>query len=106
MVRYMAIGGYVGAATVGAASWWFMYSPYGPQMTYWQLTHHLQCLGGGEDFKVTHHPVQRHHLLGHDTKFGSYALDTTFTNQSLANVNGAILLNHLNQMTGAALATF
>lgn len=49
----MAIGGYVGAATVGAASWWFMYSPEGPQMTYWQLTHHLQCLGGGDDFKVT-----------------------------------------------------
>ncbi|VVC96936.1 calcium-transporting ATPase sarcoplasmic/endoplasmic reticulum type isoform X3 [Leptidea sinapis] len=49
--RYMAIGGYVGMATVGAASWWFMYSPYGPQMTYWQLTHHLQCLGGGDDFK-------------------------------------------------------
>uniref|UniRef100_A0A6M2DXE8 Calcium-transporting ATPase n=1 Tax=Xenopsylla cheopis TaxID=163159 RepID=A0A6M2DXE8_XENCH len=49
--RYMAIGGYVGAATVGAASWWFMYSPYGPQMSYWQLTHHLQCLGGGEEFK-------------------------------------------------------
>lgn len=33
----MAIGGYVGAATVGAATWWFMYSPEGPQMTYWQL---------------------------------------------------------------------
>ncbi|KAG6448340.1 calcium-transporting ATPase sarcoplasmic/endoplasmic reticulum type isoform X2 [Manduca sexta] len=49
--RYMAIGGYVGAATVGAASWWFMYSPFGPQMTYWQLTHHLQCLQGGDDFK-------------------------------------------------------
>ncbi|XP_045532899.1 calcium-transporting ATPase sarcoplasmic/endoplasmic reticulum type isoform X1 [Pieris brassicae] len=49
--RYMAIGGYVGMATVGAASWWFMYSPFGPQMTYWQLTHHLQCLGGGDDFK-------------------------------------------------------
>ncbi|KAF9802763.1 hypothetical protein SFRURICE_002931, partial [Spodoptera frugiperda] len=49
--RYMAIGGYVGAATVGAASWWFMYSPYGPQMTYWQLTHHLQCLSGGDEFK-------------------------------------------------------
>lgn len=48
----MAIGGYVGAATVGAASWWFMYSPYGPQMTYWQLTHHLQCIGGGDEFKV------------------------------------------------------
>lgn len=50
--RYMAIGGYVGAATVGAATWWFMYSPFGPQMTYWQLTHHLQCLGGGDEFKV------------------------------------------------------
>ncbi|XP_011548278.1 calcium-transporting ATPase sarcoplasmic/endoplasmic reticulum type isoform X3 [Plutella xylostella] len=49
--RYMAIGGYVGAATVGAASWWFMYSPYGPQLSYWQLTHHLQCLGGGDEFK-------------------------------------------------------
>lgn len=48
----MAIGGYVGMATVGAASWWFMYSPYGPQMTYWQLTHHLQCLSGGDEFKV------------------------------------------------------
>lgn len=49
--RYMAIGGYVGAATVGAASWWFMYSPYGPQITYWQLTHHMSCLGGGDEFK-------------------------------------------------------
>uniref|UniRef100_A0A1B0CHB5 Calcium-transporting ATPase sarcoplasmic/endoplasmic reticulum type n=1 Tax=Lutzomyia longipalpis TaxID=7200 RepID=A0A1B0CHB5_LUTLO len=49
--RYMAIGGYVGAATVGAASWWFLFSPNGPQMTYWQLTHHLACLGGGDEFK-------------------------------------------------------
>lgn len=49
--RYMAIGGYVGAATVGAATWWFLYSENGPQMTYWQLTHHLGCLGGGDDFK-------------------------------------------------------
>lgn len=48
----MAIGGYVGAATVGAATWWFVYSPFGPQMSYWQLTHHLQCLSGGDEFKV------------------------------------------------------
>ncbi|XP_024084170.1 calcium-transporting ATPase sarcoplasmic/endoplasmic reticulum type isoform X1 [Cimex lectularius] len=48
--RYMAIGGYVGAATVGAAAWWFMYSPDGPQMNYYQLTHHLQCIGGGPEF--------------------------------------------------------
>lgn len=49
--RYMAIGTYVGAATVGAASWWFMYAPDGPQLTYYQLSHHMQCLGEGDDFK-------------------------------------------------------
>lgn len=49
--RYMAIGGYVGAATVGSAAWWFMYAESGPEMTYWQLTHHLSCLGGGDEFK-------------------------------------------------------
>ncbi|XP_055309281.1 calcium-transporting ATPase sarcoplasmic/endoplasmic reticulum type isoform X2 [Sitodiplosis mosellana] len=49
--RYMAIGGYVGAATVGAASWWFLFSENGPQMTYWQLTHHLSCIGGGDEFR-------------------------------------------------------
>jgi P-type Ca2+ transporter type 2A len=48
---YMAIGGYVGAATVGGAAWWFMYSPNGPQLSFWQLSHHLQCLSGGDDFK-------------------------------------------------------
>jgi len=59
--RYMAIGGYVGAATVGAASWWFMYSPEGPQLTYWQLTHHLSCVPDTPDFagvdcKIFHDP--------------------------------------------------
>lgn len=49
--RYMAIGGYVGAATVGGAAWWFMYSENGPQLTYWHLTHHLSCIAGGDDFK-------------------------------------------------------
>merc|ERR1712079_974241 len=33
--RYMAIGVYVGAATVGASSWWFLYDPTGPQMSYY-----------------------------------------------------------------------
>merc|ERR1712223_777810 len=41
--RYMAIGVYVGAATVGASSWWFLYDPTGPQMSYYQLTHHMSC---------------------------------------------------------------
>uniref|UniRef100_A0A8D8CEV2 Calcium-transporting ATPase n=1 Tax=Culex pipiens TaxID=7175 RepID=A0A8D8CEV2_CULPI len=49
--RYMAIGGYVGAATVGGAAWWFMYHDQGPQLTYWQLTHHLSCIAGGDEFK-------------------------------------------------------
>lgn len=49
--RYMAIGGYVGAATVGSAAWWFLYADSGPHLSYWQLTHHLSCLGGGDDFK-------------------------------------------------------
>ncbi|XP_045592037.1 calcium-transporting ATPase sarcoplasmic/endoplasmic reticulum type isoform X1 [Procambarus clarkii] len=49
--RYMAIGGYVGAATVFAASWWFMYDPTGPHLNYYQLSHHLQCLGDPENFE-------------------------------------------------------
>ncbi|XP_063215966.1 calcium-transporting ATPase sarcoplasmic/endoplasmic reticulum type isoform X2 [Bacillus rossius redtenbacheri] len=49
--RYLAIGFYVGAATVGAATWWFMFSPHGPQLNYYQVTHHLACIGGGEEFK-------------------------------------------------------
>ncbi|KAK9751680.1 Cation transporter/ATPase, N-terminus [Popillia japonica] len=49
--RYLAIGGYVGAATVGAAAWWFMFSETGPGMSYWQLTHHLACSTGSDDFK-------------------------------------------------------
>lgn len=58
---YMAIGIYVGAATVGAATWWFLFSEAGPQMTYWQLTHHLSCIGGEEEFrgldcKIFHDP--------------------------------------------------
>ena len=29
--------GYVGAATVGAAAWWFLYAEDGPNLTYHQL---------------------------------------------------------------------
>lgn len=47
----MAIGLYVGAATVGGATWWFMYADDGPHLSFWQLSYHMQCLGGGEDFK-------------------------------------------------------
>ncbi|XP_050700119.1 calcium-transporting ATPase sarcoplasmic/endoplasmic reticulum type-like [Eriocheir sinensis] len=50
-IRYLAIGFYVGVATVFAASWWFMYDPTGPQVTYYQLSHHLSCLNDPENFK-------------------------------------------------------
>merc|ERR1712214_207261 len=49
--RYMVIGGYVGAATVGASSYWFLMEPTGPQMSFWQLTNHMQCYGSPEQFK-------------------------------------------------------
>jgi len=60
--RYMAIGGYVGAATVGAAAWWFVIYDKGPQLNYYQLTHHSQCLAQdntmfvGVDCDVFNHP--------------------------------------------------
>merc|ERR1712226_421552 len=49
--RYMAIGVYVGAATVGSSSYRFLYDPTGPQMSYYQLTHHMSCYSNPEDFK-------------------------------------------------------
>lgn len=49
--RYMAIGIYVGAATVGGAAYWFMYDSTGPQVSYYQLSHFLQCSGEPEKFK-------------------------------------------------------
>uniref|UniRef100_A0A671T3B7 P-type Ca(2+) transporter n=1 Tax=Sinocyclocheilus anshuiensis TaxID=1608454 RepID=A0A671T3B7_9TELE len=42
--RYLAIGGYVGAATVAAAGWWFLYCEEGPM-------HYLaNCTAENEDF--------------------------------------------------------
>ena len=35
--RYMAIGTYVGFATVGGAAYWFLYDASGPQMSYYQV---------------------------------------------------------------------
>lgn len=49
--RYMAIGGYVGAGTVAASAWWYMMAPNGPQMTYYQLTHHMACPNEPENFR-------------------------------------------------------
>ena len=49
--RYMAIGIYVGMATVGGAAYWFLYDHTGPQMNWYQLSHFLQCSSEPEKFK-------------------------------------------------------
>jgi Ca2+ transporting ATPase len=41
--RYMAIGIYVGAATVAGSVWWFMFAEEGPLFSWQQLTTHMQC---------------------------------------------------------------
>uniref|UniRef100_A0A673JXL5 Calcium-transporting ATPase n=1 Tax=Sinocyclocheilus rhinocerous TaxID=307959 RepID=A0A673JXL5_9TELE len=48
--RYLAIGGYVGAATVAAAGWWFLYCDEGPMVSFYQLSHFMQCTAENEDF--------------------------------------------------------
>uniref|UniRef100_A0A672ZWV1 Calcium-transporting ATPase n=1 Tax=Sphaeramia orbicularis TaxID=375764 RepID=A0A672ZWV1_9TELE len=48
--RYLIIGCYVGAATVGAAAWWFMAAHDGPKLTFYQLSHFLQCSEGHAEF--------------------------------------------------------
>merc|ERR1711899_678165 len=36
---------------IGASSYWFLIDPTGPQMSFWQLTNHMQCYGSPEQFK-------------------------------------------------------
>uniref|UniRef100_A0A8C9STJ6 Calcium-transporting ATPase n=1 Tax=Scleropages formosus TaxID=113540 RepID=A0A8C9STJ6_SCLFO len=52
--RYLAIGGYVGAATVGAAAWWFIAADDGPRVTFYQLSHFLQCGPDNPEFQGLH----------------------------------------------------
>uniref|UniRef100_A0A3Q0RHJ2 Calcium-transporting ATPase n=1 Tax=Amphilophus citrinellus TaxID=61819 RepID=A0A3Q0RHJ2_AMPCI len=49
--RYLAIGCYVGAATVGAAAWWFVAAEDGPRITFYQLSHFLQCAPENPDYQ-------------------------------------------------------
>ncbi|XP_031417197.2 sarcoplasmic/endoplasmic reticulum calcium ATPase 1 [Clupea harengus] len=49
--RYMVIGGYVGAATVAAAAWWFLYCDEGPMISFYQLSHFMQCTADSGDFE-------------------------------------------------------
>ncbi|CAF3695293.1 unnamed protein product [Adineta steineri] len=49
--RYMAIGTYVGAGTVGASCWWYVSYHDGPLLTWGQLKHHFRCAAGGKEFE-------------------------------------------------------
>ncbi|XP_062310408.1 sarcoplasmic/endoplasmic reticulum calcium ATPase 2-like [Osmerus eperlanus] len=49
--RYLAIGCYVGAGTVGAAAWWFVAAEDGPMISLYQLSHFLQCSPDNPDFQ-------------------------------------------------------
>merc|ERR1712048_162390 len=51
LFRYCAIGGYVGFATVFSAAWWFLYATDGPALSWYQLTHFMQCYASPESFK-------------------------------------------------------
>ncbi len=42
--RYLVVGAYVGAATVGASAWWFLHNPAGPRVSYYQLVSRLNFL--------------------------------------------------------------
>jgi Ca2+ transporting ATPase len=48
--RYIAVGSYVGAATVFAAMWWFILYEDGPQISYYQVTHWMRCELETENF--------------------------------------------------------
>ncbi|UJR09377.1 hypothetical protein I4U23_013620 [Adineta vaga] len=49
--RYLAIGTYVGAGTVGASCWWYVSYHDGPLLTWTQLKHHFKCHAGGKEFE-------------------------------------------------------
>nr|XP_039264651.1 sarcoplasmic/endoplasmic reticulum calcium ATPase 1-like [Styela clava] len=51
LCRYCVIGGYVGAATVGASIWWLVFAETGPQVSWWQITHHMSCYSNPELFE-------------------------------------------------------
>lgn len=48
--RYLAVGTYVGIATVSASMWWFLLYEEGPQISYYQLTHWMRCEIEPENF--------------------------------------------------------
>ncbi|CAF0961734.1 unnamed protein product [Rotaria sordida] len=49
--RYMAVGTYVGAGTVGASCWWYVSYHDGPLLSWTQLKHHFKCRGGGKEWE-------------------------------------------------------
>jgi len=62
--RYMVIGVYVGAATVGGTVWWYMDAKNGPHISYWHVSHHFSCAKGGPEwFGVDCHVFEDPHPM-------------------------------------------
>ncbi|XP_064021912.1 sarcoplasmic/endoplasmic reticulum calcium ATPase 3 isoform X2 [Pogoniulus pusillus] len=57
--RYLAIGVYVGLATVGAATWWFLYDADGPQVSFHQLEKRTRSEGCGSAAAAARLPASR-----------------------------------------------
>lgn len=85
--RYMAVGSYVGFATVGGATWWFMAAEDGPQLNFYQLTHHLQCTPEDEAFAG----IDCH--IFHDPHPMTMALSVLVTIEMLNALNRSVLLS-------------
>ncbi|XP_073492301.1 sarcoplasmic/endoplasmic reticulum calcium ATPase 1 isoform X1 [Aquarana catesbeiana] len=83
--RYMAIGGYVGAATVGAAAWWFMYADDGPNVTFYQLSHFMQCTEDNPEFE------------GHDCEVFESPVPMTMALSVLVTIEMCNALNSLSE---------
>jgi len=77
--RYMAVGMYVGVATVLGAYWWFAWSEEGPMMSYTQITTFLTCDETTKDTFVgsnaAFYAAPEGSPLGHNDYFGKSPCD-------------------------------
>ena len=85
--RYMAVGSYVGMATVGASMWWFLLYDDGPQISYYQLTHWMRCEIEPENFADLDCAVFE------DNHPNAMALSVLVTIEMLNAVNRFVVLN-------------
>jgi len=91
--RYLLIGGYVGAATVAASGWWFLFYEDGPRFSWTQLTTFMSCTD--ENWKSTY--------LGENQAFADAGCDTFQNDRPMTMALSVLvvieLLNALNSVS-------